>query len=86
MSGLVVSIITPKALHSKTTTDMVVVNAANGELGIMKGHIAVSSILKAGEVRFYNGENLVKSVKIESGFIEFLNDECTILTEAVLGE
>jgi len=84
MSGLVVSIITPKALHSKTTADMVVVAAASGEMGIMSGHIAVSAILNAGEVKLYEGENLIKSVTIESGFIELLDNNCTILTEAVI--
>jgi F-type H+-transporting ATPase subunit epsilon len=83
MSGLVVSIITPKALHSETTTDMVVVNAAEGELGIMSGHIPVSAILKAGEIKFYDADKIVKTYSIESGFIEVLDNKCTILTEAV---
>lgn len=83
MSGLVVSIITPKSLHSETTTDMVVVNAACGEMGIMPGHIAVSSILNAGEIRFYDGDTITKSYKIESGFLELIDDKCTILTESV---
>ena len=83
MSGLLVSIITPKSLHSETTTDMVVVNASEGELGIMSGHIPVAAILKAGEIKFYDADQIVKTYSIKSGFIEVLNNKCTILTESV---
>ena len=85
MSKLKVSIITPKSLYSETEVDMVVVPSSNGEMGLMSGHVPVSLILNEGEIKFYNSDNLARSVKIESGFVELVNDNCKILTEKAEG-
>ena len=85
MAKILLSIITPIALYHEVECDMVVVPSSKGEMGIMPGHIPSSLILKEGEIKIYNNDNLEKSVKIESGFVEFLEDKCKVLTEKAEG-
>lgn len=84
-ASLKVNIITPEGEVENGTYYMVVLNAAEGELGIMQDHTPILALLQEGEVKLYSNENKIeKTIKISGGFMEVSNNECNILADSVV--
>jgi len=56
-------------------------NALDGELGIMRGHAPLATVLTAGEVIVKDENNEEKKFAIQSGFLIARADQVTIFSE-----
>jgi F-type H+-transporting ATPase subunit epsilon len=74
-------IISPDRVFFKDEIDMVEVRTTEGDIGVLKGHIPLTSILEPGIIKIRkNGEDL--RAAMHSGFIKILSTKVTILAES----
>ena len=64
----------------KGETDFLEFNTQNGEIGVYKNHIPLTTVLAPGIVTIHNGDE-EKIAAIHSGFAEILGDKVTFLAE-----
>ncbi len=74
-----VEIISPHSSIIKTDTTEVTIPSYEGEMGILKDHIALITFLRPGLVKIKKEES-DKSFFIEDGTVEFANNNLLILT------
>jgi F-type H+-transporting ATPase subunit epsilon len=76
--SLQVKVITPEKVIWSETSDQVVLPAVTGDLGILKDHAPLVTVLDAGVVRKRNAEKWVPLI-LFGGFAEVENNQVTIL-------
>ncbi len=78
-----IEIINPeKSFLSKDNVSEVVVPAFEGEIGILKDHISIISLLKPGIVKVITGSK-EENYYVEDGIVEFKNNSLSILTSYI---
>ena len=78
-----IEIINPeKSFLSKDNVSEVVVPAFEGEIGILKDHISIISLLKPGIVKIITGSE-EENYYVEDGIVEFKNNSLSILTSYI---
>ena len=78
-----VEIVNPeKSFLSKEDAIEVVVPAFEGEMGILKNHIAIISFLKPGIIKIIT-QSSDEMYFVEDGIVEFKNDNLSILTSSI---
>jgi len=75
-------IITPDRTFYEGTVQMVEFNTSEGEIGVLKGHIPMTVIIKPG-VLTMTLEEETKVAALHAGFAEILGDQVTILAEII---
>ena len=75
-------IITPDRTFYEGTVQMVEFNTSEGEIGVLKGHIPMTVIIKPGVLTITDGES-VKEAALHAGFAEILQDQVTIMAEII---
>ncbi|HVO33029.1 MAG TPA: F0F1 ATP synthase subunit epsilon [Elusimicrobiota bacterium] len=75
-----VDIVTPEKPLLSVSADLLVVPAADGEMGILARHIPVLAQLQPGEIRLVSGES-VQRVAVSGGFVEVEADRVTVFAE-----
>ncbi len=75
-----VSIITPEREFFSGKASMIEFNTTEGEIGIYKHHIPLTTVIAPGIVTI-TCEDEVKEAAIHAGFAEILGDKVTILAE-----
>ncbi|WP_054951193.1 F0F1 ATP synthase subunit epsilon [Numidum massiliense] len=80
MRTMQVDVVTPDHKVFSEQAEMVVAEAAEGEIGILPGHTPFVSTLKIGPVRIKMAEH-EQIAAVSGGFIEVHNDHVTILAE-----
>ncbi|WP_026691582.1 F0F1 ATP synthase subunit epsilon [Alteribacter aurantiacus] len=81
MKTMQVNVVTPDGSVFEAEANMVSVRAAEGELGVLPGHIPLVTPLRIGPVRIKQ-DNLVHLVAVNGGFMEVRRDEVNILAES----
>jgi len=76
--SLQVKVITPEKVIWSETSDQVVLPAVTGDLGILKDHAPLVTVLDAGVVRKRNADKWVPLI-LFGGFAEVENNQVTIL-------
>ncbi len=76
---LKLEIVSPEKLLLSRDVDMVVIPAAEGDMGILEGHSPVTVMLRGGVVSLYEGERVVESLFVAGGFAEVTPEGCTVL-------
>lgn len=76
------TIVTPDREFFHEDVDMVEFNTTEGEIGIYKGHIPLTVIVKPGILTITQGET-VKNAALHAGFVQILPEEVTILAEII---
>jgi F-type H+-transporting ATPase subunit epsilon len=77
-------IVSPERLLLSRPVDMVVIPAAEGELGVMANHSPMIVLLRGGTIRIYEGTQVTDRLFVAGGFAEITPDRCTVLAnEAV---
>jgi len=71
-----------KSFLSKDNVSEVVVPAFEGEIGILKDHISIISLLKPGIVKVITGSE-EENYYVEDGIVEFKNNSLSILTSYI---
>ena len=78
-----VEIVNPeKSFFSKEDVTEVIVPAFEGEMGILKDHIAIISFLKPGIITIYSKSGEEKFF-VEDGIVEFKNNNLSVLTSSI---
>ena len=76
------SIVTPDREFFNEEVDMVEFNTTEGEIGIYKGHVPLTVIVKPGILTITQG-NTVRNAALHAGFVQILPEEVTILAEII---
>ena len=79
-NSFVVRIITPTRVFYEGTAEMIEFNTVEGEIGVYKNHIPLTTVIAPGIVVITDGEEKRKAA-VHSGFAEILGDKVTILAE-----
>lgn len=74
------TIITPERIFYQGQVSMVEFTTTEGEIGVLKSHIPLTTVLVSGIVSMYE-EETVKKAAVHAGFAEILPDQVTILAE-----
>lgn len=80
MKKLHLEIITPEKVVYTDDVDMVVAPGAEGDLGILPGHIPLFTKVKPGEIMIRKGSG-DSYLAVTGGFLEVLNDNVNILAD-----
>ena len=77
-------IVTPERLLLSRAVDMVVVPAAEGELGVLPGHAPMIALLRGGVLRIFEGQQETSRLFVAGGFAEITPERCTVLASEVM--
>ena len=76
MSDLKIEIISIEGPVFKGSCTIAVVPSFSGYLGIMRGHEAIISTLREGDIQLYdNSQNIFKTIAVKGGFAEMQGEE-----------
>ena len=75
-----IEIITPDRIFYTGKAAMIEFNTADGEIGVYKNHIPLTTVLVPGIVTI-TGEEGLKTAAVHAGFAEILPDKVTLLAE-----
>lgn len=75
-----VEIITPDRVFYTGDATMIEFNTVNGQIGVYKNHIPLTTVLAPGIVVITNGEEK-KMAAVHAGFAEILGEKVTLLAE-----
>ena len=79
-NSFVVRIITPERVFYEGSAEMIEFNTVEGEIGVYKNHIPLTTVIAPGIVVITEGEEKRKAA-VHAGFAEILGDKVTILAE-----
>lgn len=75
-----VEIITPDRIFYTGEADFIEFTTMDGEIGVYKDHIPLTTVLAPGIVTIHNGDD-VKNAAVHAGFAEILGDKVSLLAE-----
>ena len=75
-----VEIITPDRVFFTGEADMVEFNTGDGQIGVYKNHIPLTTVLEPGVVVIHNDDQQ-KVAAVHAGFAEILGEKVTLLAE-----
>ncbi len=75
--------LTPEKELFKGAINSVKVPGVNGQFEILNGHAPIVAALAKGEVRILDEKNQRTTFRIEKGFIEVINNEVSLLIQAM---
>jgi len=75
-----VSVISPERVLFEGDVDGVVAPAFDGEVGILKGHAAMMTLLGKGELRLGPATG-GRRFRVEGGFLQVADDKVRVVTE-----
>lgn len=78
---LKIQIVSPDRMFYEGEADMLELKTTEGEIGILAGHIPMTSILSPGIMRIMEGGE-VKEAAVHDGFLEILPDKVIVLAES----
>ena len=74
-------IISPTRVFFDEAVDMVEMKTTEGEIGVLAGHIPLTTILEPGVLRIKNDGN-VREAALHDGFVQIQKDKVTVLAES----
>lgn len=74
-------IVSPERLLLSRPVDMVVIPAAEGELGVLPNHSPMIVMLRGGTVRIYQGSQVTDRLFVSGGFAEITPERVTVLAD-----
>ncbi len=77
-------IVSPEKLLLSRPVDMVVIPAAEGEMGVLPQHAPFIVLLRGGVVRLYQGETVTDRLFVTGGFAEVTPERITVLADEVI--
>ena len=73
-------VVTPTKTTLDTMVDMVIMQAIDGELGVLYGHEPLATVLKEGVLRYYDAEK-IERVALFGGMAEINKDAVIVLAD-----
>ena len=74
-------LVSPEKLLFSGEVDMVVLPAAEGDMGILPGHAPVITTIRPGTICIFNGNTVEKRLFVAGGFLEVTPERCTVLAD-----
>ena len=74
-------IVSPEKLLLSQPVDMVVIPAAEGEMGVLPGHAPMIVLLRGGTISIYEGSKVTQRLYVAGGFAEITPERCTVLAD-----
>ena len=74
-------IVSPERLLLSRAVDMVVIPAAEGELGVLPQHSPMIVLLRGGVIRLYDGAQVTERLFVSGGFAEVTPTRVTVLAD-----
>ena len=74
-------IVSPEKLLLSRPVDMVVIPAAEGEMGVLPQHAPMIVLLREGVIRLYEGGRVTDSLQVSGGFAEVTPTRVTVLAD-----
>lgn len=74
-------VVTPERVVLSDGVQFVVVPAAEGEVGILRGHAPMVAGLKIGVLRYTAKDGVVRHMAVSGGFMEVIDNEAIVLAE-----
>jgi len=81
MATFELELVSPERLLLSRPVEMVVIPAADGEMGILPGHAPAIVTLAGGVIRVTEGGQVTESLFVPGGFAEITPDRLTILAD-----
>lgn len=75
-----VAVITPERVVYEGEADQVIAPAFDGELGILRGHAPMMTLLGGGSLRVER-DGVTERFRVEGGFLQVADDVVTVLSE-----
>ena len=72
-------IVSPEKLLLSRPVDMVVIPAAEGDMGVLEGHTPMIVALRGGTIALYEGDRITDQLYVAGGFAEVTPERCTVL-------
>lgn len=76
-------IVSPEKVVVSQQVDMAVLPGLEGDIAAMEGHVPMILLLRGGVIHLYEGNNIIDSFFVESGFAEIKETHCKILSTEV---
>ncbi|MDR3537477.1 MAG: ATP synthase F1 subunit epsilon [Acetobacteraceae bacterium] len=77
-------IVSPDRLLLSRPVDMVVIPAAEGDMGVLEGHTPMIVTLRGGTIALYEGDRITDQIYVAGGFAEVTPERCTVLATQVV--
>ena len=77
-------IVSPDKLLLSRPVEMVVLPAAEGEMGVLPGHAPMIVLLRGGTISLYENGSVTERLYVAGGFAEVTTERCTVLATEVL--
>lgn len=77
-------IVSPDRLLLSRPVDMVVIPAAEGELGVLVQHAPMIVLLRGGTIRLYEAGQVTERLFVSGGFAEITPSRVTVLADEVI--
>jgi len=77
-------IVSPEKLLLSRAVDMVVIPAAEGEIGVLPRHAPMIVLLRGGSVRLYSGTQVTDRLFVSGGFAEITPERVTVLADEAI--
>ncbi len=78
---LKLEVITPERVFYEDEADFVELRTSEGEIGVYKDHIPLTTILVPGILKIHNGQE-VKKAALHDGFCEIFPDRIIVMAES----
>jgi|TARA_R100000005_G_scaffold96562_1_gene84562 F-type H+-transporting ATPase subunit epsilon len=77
-------LVSPEKLLLSDEFEMVVLPGAEGDFGVLAGHLPITSTLRPGVISIYEGDKEKERIFVNGGFAEVSNDKITVLAEEAI--
>jgi F-type H+-transporting ATPase subunit epsilon len=77
-------IVSPDKLLLSRPVDMVVIPAAEGEMGVLENHAPMIVLLRGGTIRLYEGDKVTERLFVSGGFAEVTGQRVTVLAKEAI--
>jgi F-type H+-transporting ATPase subunit epsilon len=74
-------IVAPDRLLLSQPVDMVVIPAAEGDMGVLPGHSPMIVLLQGGTITLHEGGRPTSQLYVSGGFAEVTPERCTVLAD-----
>jgi F-type H+-transporting ATPase subunit epsilon len=76
-------IVSPEKLLLSRPVEMVVIPAAEGEMGVLGQHAPMIVLLQGGTIQLYDGDQVTERLFVSGGFAEITPQRVTVLANEV---
>jgi F-type H+-transporting ATPase subunit epsilon len=81
---IALEIVSPERLLLSRSVEMVVIPAAEGDMGVLEGHTPMIVMLQGGTISLYEADQVTDRLYVAGGFAEVTQERVTVLANEAL--